>query len=152
MITNYAQATDEINQRFYDDWLSKTAEIVGYVPELRWQNVQEPAQINSSKFWARVSIQTVIEEQSTLSNCEGLPWQKRYTTNGLVFVQIFCPKSNARANELGKLLSVVARNSFRGKMTDNKVWFRKARINELPQEDLFYRFNVIAEFQYDELG
>ena len=25
-----------------------------------------------------------------------------------------------------------------------------ARINELSPEDLFYRFNVVAEFEYDE--
>jgi hypothetical protein len=152
MITEYVDASDEINARFWSDWESKSPEAVGYVPEVRWQNVEEPNSIDGSKFWARVSLQTVFEEQSTLSNCEGAPWQKRYTVSGIVFVQIFCPKSEARSSEQGKLLSKIARNSFRGKATDSKIWFRRARINELAPEDLFYRFNVIADFEYDELG
>ncbi len=150
MTTTYSNAIDEINAVFWQDWNSaKTSSVVGYVPDIRWQNVEEPSIPDGSKFWGRVSTQTVFEEQTSLAGNES---KKRYTSSGLVFVQIFCPKSNAQANEFGKKLAEVARNSFRGKSTPSKVWFRNARINELSPEDLFYRFNVVAEFEYDELG
>ena len=153
MTTTYSNAIDEINAAFWQDWNSaKSSSVVGYVPDIRWQNVEEASTPDGSKFWGRVSTQTVFEEQTTLSTCEGAPGQKRYTSSGLVFVQIFCPKSNAQANEFGKKLSEVARSSFRGKSTPGNVWFRNVRINELPPEDLFYRFNVVAEFEYDELA
>ena len=150
MTTTYSNAIDEINAEFWNSWNSdKTVFIVGYVPDVRWQGVEEPSLPDGSKFWARVSIQTVFEEQTSLAGNES---KKRYTSSGLVFVQIFCPKSNAQANEFGKKLSEVARNAFRGKSTAGAVWFRNVRINELSPEDLFYRFNVVAEFEYDEIA
>ena len=153
MTTTYSNAIDEINAVFWQDWNSaKTSSVAGYVPEIRWQYVEEPSSPDGSKFWGRVSTQTVFEEQSTLSDEAGLPGQKRYTSSGMVFVQIFCPKSLAQAGEIGRKLAEVARNSFRGKSTPGKVWFRNARINELSPEDLFYRFNVVAEFEYDEVA
>ena len=51
----------------------------------------------------------------------------------------------------GRDLAEIARNSFRGKCVEGIV-FRNARINDLPSEELFYRFNVIAEYQFSELS
>lgn len=150
MTTNYSNAVDDINTEFWNSWNSdKTFLLVGYVPEVRWQGVEEYYAPDSSKFWARVSVQTVMEEQTNLAGNDS---KKRYTSSGLVFVQIFCPKSHIKANEYGKKLSEVARNSFRGKSTGGAVWFRNVRINELSPENLFYRFNVVAEFEYDEMA
>jgi hypothetical protein len=153
MITDYTAAIDEISGFFYQDWNSvKTSAIVGYVPEIRWQNIELPSVPDASKFWCRFSTQSVFEEQTTLSNCAGEPGKKRFTLSGLVFIQLFCPKSNARANELGQKLAEVAKKTFRGKATENKIWFRNVRINDLEPENLYYRFNVVAEFEYDEMG
>lgn len=151
MIT-YNQANDEINATFLAAWNAGTSAIVGYVPEIRWQNVQNRALPDGSKFWVRVSKDTVFERQATLSVCEGSPGQRKYTASGLVFVQLFMPKSNAQAYELGQQLAVVARNAFRGKTTPGNIWFRNVRINEINPEELYYRINVIAEFEYDEIG
>jgi hypothetical protein len=151
MIT-YHQADDEINATFLTAWNAESGAIVGYVPEIRWQNVQRREIPDGSKFWVRISKDTVYERQATLSTCEGIPGQRKYTANGLVFVQLFCPKSNAQAFELGQQLAIIARNSFRGKTTPGNIWFRNVRINELQPDELFYRLNIIAEFEYDELG
>ena len=149
----FDEVRNEIFALFNAAWEANTAAIVGYVPEVRWQGVQERDLPESSKFWVRVSKQTVFEEQATLSTCEGKPGQKKYTASGLVFVQLFCPKSNAQAVELGQKLAKVARNAFRGKTTPGKIWFRNARINDgIPPEELYERFNVVTEFEYDELG
>lgn len=148
----FDQARNEINSLFLTAWNLYSATIVSYVPEIRWQGVQYRDLPDGSKFWVRVSKQTVFEEQTTLSACEGAPGQKRYTASGLVFVQIFCPKSNTQAFELGQELAKIARNAFRGKTTPGKIWFRNVRINELNPEELYERFNVVTEFEYDELG
>lgn len=146
------KARDEINATFYVAWKSQTADIVGYIPQVLWQGSLQTSIPDGSKFWARVSQQTVTDEQATLSTCEGKPGQKKYTVRGLVFVQIFCPRSSGQAFQVGQKLAMVARKSFRGQSTAGKVWFRNARIQELPPEELFERFNVVAEFEYDELS
>lgn len=148
----FDQARDEINTLFLTAWNANAGAVVGYVPEIRWQGVQYRDLPDGSKFWVRVSKQTVFEEQTTLSTCEGKPGQKRYTASGLVFVQVFCPKSNTQAFTLGQTLAKIARNAFRGKTTPGKIWFRNVRINELDPEELYERFNVVTEFEYDELG
>lgn len=141
---NYSQATDEINAQFLTAWKAQAAAIVGYEPEVYWQNVQNPKIPDGSKFWARVSAQTVFEQQITFASC------RKFEVSGLVFVQIFCPKSNSQSFELGKKLATVAKLAYRGQKTESGVWFRNVRINEIEPEDQFYRLNVIAEFEYDE--
>lgn len=148
MTLTYPQATDEIKSFFWSDWNSvKTSSIVGYVPKVFWQGITEPDPPDSDAFWARFSIQTVFEEQSGLS---GGDLSRRYTTSGLIFIQIFCPKSESRGFEFGQQLASVGRASFRGRSTPGGVWFRNVRINELNPEQLCYRFNVVSEFEFDE--
>lgn len=151
MIT-YAEASDEINLLIKEAWELQSSDIVGYIPELRWQGIQYRNLPDTSKYWARVSIQTIFEEQASLSNGVGLAGKRRFESSGLVFVQIFCPKSDARAFEKGKLLAVIARDAFRGKSTESAIFFRNVRIQEIPQEDNFERLNIVAEFEYDEIG
>lgn len=149
MATDYVTAIDEMFSLFYEAWLAQSSDVVGYVPEVRWPGVEEPQTPDFSKYWLRVSQQTVIEEQTALAGSDS---KRRYTASGLIFVQLFCPKSEADAMENGRKLAVVARNSFRGKTTSGKVWFRNARINELTPEESAYRFNVVAEYEYDEVS
>jgi len=120
--------------------------------KIRWQGLQKRSIPDGSKFWCRISKQTVFEEQATLSTCEGAPGQKKYTASGLVFVQLFCPKSESNAFGLGEQLAKIARDAFRGKSTENNIWFRNVRINEIPDEELYERFNIVGEFEYDELN
>lgn len=148
----FDEVNDEVNALFLSAWNAGSAAIVGYIPEIRWQGVQYRDLPDGSKFWARLHKETVIEEQASLSTCEGLPGQKKYTASGLVFVQLFCPKSETRAFDLGQKLAKLTRNAFRGKSTPGKIWFRNVRINEIGPEQLYERFNVVTEFEYDELG
>lgn len=147
MSTTYEEAVDEIFTLINTAWLANTAAIVGYVPEMRWPGVEEPDKPDYSKHFARSSQQTVTEEQSTLKDGEG---SQRYTASGLVFIQIFCPKSEGKTMANGRKLAIVGRDSLRGKKTTGGVWFRKVRIRELEPETKWYRFNVIAEYEYDE--
>jgi len=147
MTTTYEEAIDEMFTAFNTAWLASSAAVASYVPDVRWPGVEEPDTPDPSAFWSRISQQTVMEEQSTLRNGDA---GQRYTADGLVFVQIFCPKSDPEAMTKGRKLATIARNAFRGHTTSGKVWFRNTRINELPPEEKFYRFNVVAEYEYDE--
>jgi hypothetical protein len=150
MTTTYSNAVDEINSMFWTDWNSaKTSGLAGYVPEVRWQYVEGAESPDGSKFWARVSSQSVFEEQTALAGNDGT---RRYTASGVVVVQLYCPKSLSQVGEIGRKLSTVARDAFRGKSTAGNVWFRNARINELAPEENVYRFNIVADFEYDEIG
>lgn len=148
-MTNYEDAIDEMFGIFKTAWEANSAAVASYIPEVRWPGVEEPTTPETSKFWVRVSQQTVDEEQSSLRNGD---FVQRYTADGVIFVQLFCPKSDAQSMTNGRKLAIIARNAFRGNATSGKVWFRNARINELPPEEKFYRFNVVAEYEYDEQG
>lgn len=152
MTIEFDLAGDEIFALFNTAWNANTTAIVGYVPEVRWQGKEVSTKPPSGKFWARLSLQNLIEEQRTLSNCVGEPGKKHYTSSGLVFIQMFAPKETLNAFYKCKQLAKVARNAFRGKTTPGKIWFRNVRINELNPEELFYRINVAAEYEFDEIG
>lgn len=151
-----SEAQDVMNGQFLTKWADgETLALIGYVPEILWQNIEKPGYPNSSQYYVRVSHQTVLEKQANLSGCEGAAGQKRYRTHGLTFVQVFCPVSDAQHGEKGLKLATIARNAFRGALShsDNSdVWFRNARINPLPRENDIHRLNVVAEHEYDELG
>lgn len=149
MTTNYVSAVDQMFALFNVAFSANAPAVVGYMPDIRWQGINEGTTPNAAKYWCRVSQQTVIEEQTALADDNG---KKRYTASGLIFVQLFCPIADVEASPKGRLLAVIARNAFRGKTTSGKVWFRNVRINELPNQESAVRFNVVAEYEYDEIS
>lgn len=152
MTVEFDAAVDEMQALFYSAWNANAGAVFGYVPEVEWYGRENGIKIDRSKVWARVSTQNVTEGQDTLSTCVEVPYQKRYSLAGLIFVQLFLPKTVDNAVVDGRKLAKVARNAFRGKKTDGGVVFYNACIKDVPPEDLFYRFNVVAEYEHDELG
>lgn len=122
-----------------------------YTPELFYRDVTEPGK-PGERIWLRASVQTVDTEQTTLSTYVGKPGQRRYTTDGFIVVQLFMPKSDDESPELGGMIADVIKSAFRTKQSAHAIVYRNIRINELPQENQYYRLNVIAEFQYDEVN
>lgn len=148
----YNLAVDEMSALFKNAWNAGTTMIAGYVPEVRWLGNEIAVKPPSGKYWARFSTQNLTEEQATLSNCVEAPGSKHYTSSGLVFIQLFAPKSVNGSFTVLRLLAILARSAFRGKTTPGKVWFRNVRINEISPENEFYRINVVAEYEFDEVG
>lgn len=149
MTTSFAASRDEICSLFWSKWNSaETSAIVGYVPDVFWPMLEED-EPDSSKFWARLSIQSENEEQTCF---RGSDLTRRYTGSGTIFVQLFCPKSEFGNVNKGRTLAQVAQAAFRGKATQCGIWFRNVRIIELSAENLYYRFNVIADYEYDEIA
>lgn len=151
MTATYTQAIDDMFALFNAAWQNSNA-IVGSVPEVRWQGVEERDVPPANAYWCRVSTQNVIDRQATLKSGVDSGQQRRYTSQGLLFVQLFCPMSDARAMEKGRQLAELARAAFRGVESPNGVWFRNARINELAPADNAYRFNIVVEYEYDDIA
>jgi hypothetical protein len=157
-VCNPEQARDEMFALFLAAWNAHAPGVVGYIPDIRWQGKELSRVPDGSKHWCRVSLQTVIERQATLSEPRE-KGKRRYRTSGLLFVQLFSPKAKAEDNgendgfEEGEKLANVAKKAFRGKKTKpGDVWFRNARVNPLPVEGTSYRFNMVVEYEFDEIG
>ena len=144
---NYEQAIADMFGLFNTAWQARTTAIVGYVPEVRWPGIEVPTAPDRSKFWARVSQKTSSETQSTLRNGDN---GRRYTNQGTIYVQIFCPVSESGSMTKGRKLGEIARDAFRGKQSVNGIWFRDARILEMPTEQDWFAFTVRADYIYDE--
>jgi hypothetical protein len=76
----------------------------------------------------------------------------RYEHNGLIIVQLLIDRQAVDVAETARKVAVVARNIFRGQTFDGCIIFRNVRINRLDPENRFWRYNVIAEYQFDEIA
>jgi hypothetical protein len=123
---------------------------VGSAPEVRFAGI-EKGSIPDDHF-ARFTMSPVLEAQSTHTNGE---YKTRYTIEGLIIIQVFTLRKSGKEQEAeayARKLAVVARNIFRGRCFAGGIQFRNVRINDLAPEAKYNRRNVIAEYQYDELG
>jgi hypothetical protein len=149
MPTTYEDAYDTITNELISFWQVQADnydENGAEAPELRFANVQENAVPKAS--FARFSMNPVTERQETFRN--GI---KRYTSYGVLILQVFAysPDNPNVAQHLRKL-ATVGKLAFRGKSFAGCIWFRNVRINNLDPEPTFARANVIAEYEFDEIG
>lgn len=150
MTTNFIAADNEIFERINSLWALQAPAIFGYIPAIYWPGKAEPAKVDSSKCWARVTRRVVSEEQVGFVNCYSQS-QTRYMNSGFIFIQLFGAVSESKSDLKVKQIASLLKNEFKRKATDSKIVFRNSRINPLDAEDLFFRYNVVFEYQYDEL-
>jgi hypothetical protein len=117
-------------------------------PELRYggdtsgANKELPA---NDKYWARISRRVVSEDQETLRNGSE---QRRFLTNGLVFVQLFAPVTDSKAQDNMDKIAELVRNDFRT-YQGAECEFTSAAINDtIPPEPAWLRANVVSNYQY----
>ena len=146
-MTTYEQAINDMFGLFLTAWNAGSTATAGYIPEVRWPGVEVATSPDRSKYWARVSQKTSFEQQSTLRNGDN---GQRYTTRGTLYVQVFCPISISGSLANGRKLAELARNAYRGKHSVNGVWFRNAKIMEMPTESDWYALTVQVDYLYDE--
>jgi hypothetical protein len=146
--TNYAAAIKELFSIVNSVWVSQVTPLLAYQPQLRWQGVSEPTNAPTNQYWARVSTQNVSDTQATLSDYQG---RRRYTSVGLLYVQLFCPKANGASNsvDLGRTMADLLRNAFRRPSPSGTIFFTNQRIVELAPTPDTYPINIIIRYQYD---
>lgn len=149
---DYVGGENEIRKFIYSRWLDRSSEIVGYIPEMRFQGVETNDPPGVPTFWARLSVVSLIDQQATLSTCSTVAYTRRYRDNGRVVVQLFGPRNGDNASEKLKQLAMLVQNRLRGTKTESGIWFRNSRIDaNLANESLFQRVNVICEYERDEI-
>lgn len=150
MPITYDEAYKEITARFATEFVAAFVPgILGVTtaPEIRYQDNEKPG-IPSGNF-VRFVMDPVIERQANLRDGEN---GKRYTAEGLIIIQLLMERENPQAAELTRLVGMMTRDIFRGKCFDGGIVFRNVRINRLAPDAKSARSNVIAEYEYDEIG
>ena len=134
-------------------WASGSPAIVApsQAPELRFQGQEKGELPLATNYWARVSTQLATTRQSAhvVDQVEASPVE--FETRGVVFIQIFAPMTEPTSYAKGELLAELAQRMFMASETANGVWFRNPRINELVPDKTWYRWNVIADYQFNQV-
>lgn len=142
----FEEARDAIQAQFHSAWLAQATTVVGYVPEVRWPDAREKADLPQNKFWARLTINVVTAVQSTLAP----PGERKFTSNGIVTVQLFGPAARPSAGKELRALGNIALTAYRGISVSDGVWYRNTVLAPLSSEPDWLRYNLTSEFIYDE--
>lgn len=97
--------------------------------------------------WARVDIVHQTTSQRALAGADS---QRRYTSIGLVTVQIFTPAGDGL--KLSDEYSSSLAQAYRGKTSPNGVWFRDVTCQEIGLSGVWYQVNLVATFEYGEIA
>jgi hypothetical protein len=152
MSLTYADARDAIFRRVYESLTDGRVEtLIGEAPQIQFQSKEKATKPDLTKYFFRISIQSVRTKQASLSSCVLVQGKRRYTSYGLVHIQVFAPKPKQNSIEIANQVAMILQNALR-KPTGNRVFFYNAAIKELPSEEDSYRLNVVADYEYDEIG
>jgi hypothetical protein len=148
MPLTYEEAYDLITNRVIAEWPTRSAAAVGSAVEMRYKGIEK--EIPSTMF-ARFTMRPVLEGQASFRGGEDNP--QRYKAEGLIFIQIFVPKKIGQVGEeYSRKLGEAAKRIFRGKTFDGCVTFKNVRVVDLDPEEMYLRKNMIADYEYDDIG
>lgn len=135
------QAVDAIYGRLKEEWaLHQESAPVPIV----WDDMPAPEQAKATP-WVRAKASHASGGQLTF----GEAGSRRFGREGTVMVQVFAPATGFGVTTAGRLAKI-ALDAFEGKSA-GEVWFRNARLRDLPAEGPWARVNVLADFAYDEV-
>jgi len=149
MTANYSLAIKELFTLINTDWNLYSTAIIGYIPLIYWQDIDEGSLPDNSKYYSRVYVNSITTDQSTLSDIVGGIGKRRFTTYGIIAMTIYCRKGDIQASINGRLLSQIVLTALRKKTAN--VIIRQAKINELVPENGMSRFSILGQFTFDEV-
>lgn len=147
MITSPEQARDDMFL-MADTAITSLSTDLTFEPEIRWQGV-EIAEEPSSILWARVTKLETDEDQRYVSNSTN---KRLFNHIGILSIELFGSKTDLTIYEKLHYSAIKVRNHFRAKVSPNGVRYSRTRIVEVPNDNLWYKLNVIIEYDYDEEG
>lgn len=142
------QAVDEILNRFNTVW-STTGWKVAW-PDVPLDPVLQKMIAGDDGVelepWARITVRTNLRNQRTF----GSFGNRIYTTQGVLFVEIFTPTGSGMTESYA--LAELVRDAFE-QPAENRlgVWHRECRISENGSEGLWSRLTVTAEWECEQL-
>ena len=148
MSATYDLAKDEIFGVFKTMWDADTPSVTPdqSIPMVRYEGVSAPDDPDPSLPWAMVTLRHVGGRQASFPDPLG---KSIYERTGIVTVSVFSPL--ALGMSLGYELVRIAKSAYEGKTTTHGVWFKNVRINEAGLDGPWYMWNVVSEFEYDEI-
>jgi hypothetical protein len=141
----YSDALDELFGMVEAVFVDPTIMALVGTLDVRWQGVGTSAVPDRSKMWARVSTQTVTDNQVSLAANAN---KNLYEATGLLYVQLFCPRNLAASMENGRAVALAMRDAFRKQSPSGQIWFRNQKILELAETVDFYPINVVVQYSY----
>jgi hypothetical protein len=146
MSTTYISAVNEMYAKFEAAITAEAPAIVGSVPEYRFYGRDKNTVPPVSGFFVEVSQTTNTDRQTGFGVSS-----RKFTTQGVLYMRIFAPKTGANNFEKGRKLADALKKRFRVATPGARVWYRAARVQELPEEKGAYRLNVAVDYVYDEI-
>ncbi len=144
----YNGAEDEIFTLIDDTVkLTEVSTLIGATPLIFWPDLIN-TKPEADNYFIEVYKEDLISRQSGFRN--GI--NRRFTNTGIVGCMINYPKSDTKAAYRGKRLAVILRNAFRSHQGSGNVTLRNSRMNRVKPTDTHYKFKVVAEYDYDDLG
>jgi hypothetical protein len=123
----------------------------GADPEIRYQGVEEGDLPGADKFWMRASTQGVSNRQKGHRMPEVGVSKPVYDNIGFITLQIFAPMNSLDSYAKGELLAELGQGMFMASETGGSIWFRNPRIRELPNDGTWYRWNVVADYEFSQV-
>lgn len=142
------EAYKAITDRVLLEWPTRSTTAVGKSVEMRFKGIEKKI---PDDMFARFHMRPVLEGQA--SHRGGPDNPQRYRASGLIFIQVFVPRRYGQLAEgHSRRLGEAAKMIFRGKTFAGCIEFRNVRVVDLEDEELYTRKNMIAEYEYDDIG
>lgn len=153
MTATIEQARDQILTLFTDFWEGH-ADTVGVRATddavLYWNKAGDPPNTLDANGnpvpWIRVALRHFDGGESALTGSTG---RKLVTRRGIIGISIF--EAHKTGNVVTDKLARVAEQAFTGKTTSGGVLFRNVRTVEVGPDGVYFRTDVLADFEYDDV-
>jgi hypothetical protein len=154
----YAQAEDEMRRVFLTRFnasalsveLKKRGSGNAYTPNVFFENNITTERIDNSEHFLRFYSRNLLKRQKSFTGGRNEAVGTRYTTQGLITIEIYFSKSSHEPEKANALKSVVE-NCFIQANANCGLWFRNPIIVDLDPDENFFRSNVLAEYEYDSV-
>lgn len=137
MSLTYSEAVDDIKSIVHTAW-----ETTGN-PPIHWESVK------TDRSDSELAWMTFVTRHSTGSQTSlGGIGNRIFERSGLAIASIFSPIGKDLSESY--LLAKVVADAYEGQTSENGVWFRNVRIQEIGRDGQFYHLNVLVDFEYTE--
>lgn len=147
----YDEAKTETYSVFYEALKASSAAIVGYIPEVRWDEIEEIGIPEKDKYHVRTSFEEISSPQSAFFQCPDVNTKRTYASQGMATFMICAPSSPPNAKRNSELLGAEIRKAFRAPRPNSDLWLRNPKIGSSYKRDHFLRTPVIVEYYHTEV-
>lgn len=150
-MTTYSEAIDLMYATFKNAWDTNSITIVGYLPNVEYEGVPQDddgTHADTNKYWARLSVRNVTEDQATLGSPE--VGKHEYETVGIITIELYGPKQDNTAITKLRKLGEFVRNAYRSVASGGEVCYREVTLRERGGESRWRRVDVTAVYTFME--